>query len=411
MVASKMVLSKSLASLLLPVLALVSLSVRASPRPRTPLSTDALKLAIKFNPIQTRSAVGQARARALLQRDASSISTASVEGLVFSASVGVGSPPTYYTLLVDTGSSNTWVGANKSYEKTSTSQDTGDQFHDSYGSGTEIVVGEEYLDTVTLNSGLIITQQSIGVAEYGTNANLPVSLDGILGLGPVDLTENTVSNTYQVPTVMNNLYAQGTISSEVLGAFFSPASIDDGSGELTFGGYDSSKITGDVNYVPITSTSPSNEYWGVDLSISYGNTVILAETAGVVDTGTPTIPIATDAYNEYKSATGATYDNNSGLLMISSDQYANLSSLYFNIGGVSYELTPNAQIWPRSLNVASGLSADGIYLIVTDTGSNSGSGSDFTLGHCFLQRFYSVYDRTNSQVGFATTEYTTATSN
>jgi hypothetical protein len=32
------------------------------------------------------------------------------------------------------------------------------------------------------------------------------------------------------------------------------------------------------------------------------------------------------------------------LLMISSDQYANLSSLYFNIGGVSYELTPNAQI-------------------------------------------------------------------
>jgi hypothetical protein len=155
------------------------------------------------------------------------------------------------------------------------------------------VFGEEYLDTVTLNSDLVITQQSIGVAEYGTNANLPASLDGILGLGPVDLTENTVSNTNQVPTVMNNLYTQGTISSEVLGAFFEPASVGDGSGELTFGGYDSSKITGDVNYVPITTTSPSSEFWGVDLSISYGNTVILAETAGIVDTGTPTIPIAT----------------------------------------------------------------------------------------------------------------------
>jgi hypothetical protein len=32
------------------------------------------------------------------------------------------------TLLVDTGSSNTWVGATKSYEKTNTSQDTGNQF-------------------------------------------------------------------------------------------------------------------------------------------------------------------------------------------------------------------------------------------------------------------------------------------
>jgi hypothetical protein len=158
------------------------------------------------------------------------------------------------------------------------------------------VFGEEYLDTVTLNSDLVITQQSIGVAEYGTNANLPASLDGILGLGPVDLTENTVSNTNQVPTVMNNLYTQGTISSEVLGAFFEPASVGDGSGELTFGGVDASKITGDVNYVPITTTSPSSEFWGVDLSISYGNTVILAETAGIVDTGTPTIPIATGRY-------------------------------------------------------------------------------------------------------------------
>jgi hypothetical protein len=137
-----------------------------------------------------------------------------------------------------------------------------------------------------------------------------------------------------------------------------------------------------------------------------------------------------DAYDKYQSATGATYDSNTGLLMITSDQYANLSSLYFNIGGVSYELTPNAQIWPRSLNSDIGGTSDGIYLVVIDNGNDSGSGQDFTLGHCFLyaprtflsskqlltlfihrERFYSVYDATNSRVGFATTEYTTATSN
>jgi len=70
--------------------------------------------------------------------------------------------------------------------------------------------------------------------------------------------------------------------------------------------------------------------------------------------------------------------------MISSDQYANLSSLYFNIGGVSYELTPNAQIWPRSLNSDIGGTSDGIYLIVGDSGSDSGSGLDFVNGHGFL---------------------------
>ena len=49
----------------------------------------------------------------------------SAPGVTYTASVGVGSPATDYTLLIDTGSSNTWVGAQKKYKKTSTSKDTG----------------------------------------------------------------------------------------------------------------------------------------------------------------------------------------------------------------------------------------------------------------------------------------------
>jgi len=247
---------------------------------------------------------------------------------------------------------------------------------------------------------LIITNQSIGVAEYGTNAGLSEGLDGMLGLGPVDLTQRTVSNEYEVPTVMNNLYGQGTISSQVLGVFFSPTSSNNSIGELTFGGYDASKITGSVNYVPVTSTYPSNAFWGINQAISYGATPILNNTAGIVDSGTTLIYIATgrhlacdsevllthypDAFDKYQTATGGILDSGTGLLKISSQQYSNLSSLYFQIGDVSYELTPNAQIWPRSLNTAVSGAADGIYLIVADIGSNSGSGQDFTNGYCFL---------------------------
>ena len=46
---------------------------------------------------------------------------------------------------------------------------------------------------------------------------------------------------------------------------------------------------------PITSTSPSNEFVGVDQSITYGSsngTTILAETAGIADTGTTLLLIA-----------------------------------------------------------------------------------------------------------------------
>ncbi|KAG1735324.1 acid protease [Suillus paluster] len=408
-----MVLSTSISSLLaLSALAFLSLSARASPHPRTASNTAALKLAVRFNANGSKNIVAADRARAQVLTKDSNGGSSSIDVTnaitTYTADVGVGSPPTYYTLLVDTGSSNTWIGANKDYTKTSTSQDTGNQFYVEYGDKS-YTRGEEYLDTVTLNSDLVIDKQSIGVASDSTG--MDTSLNGLLGVGPVDLTEGTVTNTNQVPTVTDNLYAQGTISSEVLGVFFSPASSDDSSGELTFGGYDASKITGDINYVPITSTSPASNYWGIDQSISYGDTVMLSETAGIVDTGTTLVLIATDTFDKYKSATGGTLDETTGLLKISSDQYDQLSSLYFTTGGVTYELSPNAQIWPRSLNTAIGGSTDGIYLIVSDIGSKSGSGLDFINGYCFLERFYSVYDTTNSRVGFATTEYTYATSN
>ncbi|OJA14452.1 hypothetical protein AZE42_11301 [Rhizopogon vesiculosus] len=411
-----MVLSKSLTFLLIPVLALLLQSARASPRPRASPSAATLKLTLRINSVETSDTTiaARARARALLQRSgSSSISASNYVGAYHSADVGVGNPPTYYTLLVDTGSSNTWIGASKSYEKTNTSEDTGGQFEIGYGSSADprIVSGEEYLDTVTLNSDLIIEKQSIGVAKDGSTSGLPPSFDGLFGLGPIDLTVGIVSNAFVVPTVMDNLFAQNTISSEALGVFFSPASSSDTTGELTFGGYDASKITGDVNYVPTTTTYPANTFWGIDQSISYGDTTILSETAGIVDSGTPTILIASDAFETYQSATGGTIDEATDMLTITSDQYAKLSSLYFNIGGASHELTPNAQIWPRSLNTNIGGTADAIYLIVGDIGSNSGSGLDFVNGHCFLERFYSVFDTTNSRVGFATTEYTDATSN
>ena len=47
------------------------------------------------------------------------------QAVTYTANVGVGTPPTNYDLIVDTGSSNTWVGANRPYVNTSSSVDTG----------------------------------------------------------------------------------------------------------------------------------------------------------------------------------------------------------------------------------------------------------------------------------------------
>ena len=90
-----------------------------------------------------------------------------------------------------------------------------------------------------------------------------------LSVGPVDLTTGTVSKTSTVPTVTDNLFSQGTIPSNSLGISYEP-STDAGvvNGELTFGGTDSSKTTGEITFVPITSTTPASQYWGIDQSVT-----------------------------------------------------------------------------------------------------------------------------------------------
>jgi len=329
-------------------------------------------------------------------------------GVTYTMQVGVGNPATQYTLLIDTGSSNTWIGASAPYNPTSTSSDTGNTINVSYGSGT--MSGEEYTDTVTLGANLVIENQSIGVASSAQGFE---GVDGILGVGPVDLTQGTVSNTPEVPTVTDNLYAQGTISSDSIGIFYQPSSTADvTNGEITFGGTDNTKYTGDVNFVPLTTTSPASNYWGINQSVSYGTgNTILQTTAGIVDTGTTLLLLATEAFQAYQKATGATQDQTTGLLTITQRQYNKLKSLYFNIGGVTYEFTPNAQIWPRALNSTLGGDEGQIYLIVSDLGSSFGTGLDFINGFGWLQRFYTVFDTANTQLGVATTAYTDAETN
>ncbi|KAF8551967.1 acid protease [Imleria badia] len=383
-------------------------------------SRGTLKISTKINTTGFSNLVDKDRARAhaltqlhhLRERTTTSSGTsrrslsAMNAAVFYTAEIGVGTPPTYHTLLIDTGSSNTWVGATTQYSPTNSSIDTGGIVTVPYGSGA--FSGTEWLDTVTLTPDLVIQHQSIGVAHWTVGIE---DFDGILGLGPVDLTMGTVSNALEVPTVTDNLYNQRTISQEVLGVFFSPASESSNNGELMFGGYDSSVTTSSVNYVPLTTTFPASEFWGIDQSISYGSTTILSSTAGIVDTGTTFILIATDAFQRYQSLTGATLDSTSGLLTITSSQYANLQTLSFNIGGTSYDLIPNAQIWPRSLNYIIGGTPGSIYLVVNDIGFPDGLAFDFINGYTFLERFYSIFDTSRQRFGIANMIYTNSNTN
>src|SRR6267154_2330676 len=144
-------------------------------------------------------------------------------------------------LIIDTGSANTWVGANKQYVETSTSVNTGKEVRIPYGAIAEVetqhVVGTLYLDLVDLGNGLLISNQPIGVASNEPRIR---GADGVLGLGPVQLTQGTLPDeplTTTIPTVTRNLYNQQIISRQIVGISFNPmSSTDIIYGQRTFGG-------------------------------------------------------------------------------------------------------------------------------------------------------------------------------
>jgi cathepsin E len=71
-------------------------------------------------------------------------------------------------------------------------------------------------------------------------------------IGPVGLTNGTLLPDTQtlVPTITGNMFTQGTITENLVAVSFEPTTeLGAMNGELTFGGTDSSKFTGNITYV------------------------------------------------------------------------------------------------------------------------------------------------------------------
>jgi len=107
--------------------------------------------------------------------------------------------------------------------------------------------GDEYSDTVTFGDNFRITDQSIGISPQGNSPTVG-GADGIIGLGSVILTEDTLTNqpTATIPTVTQNLYSQDTISQELFSLSFEPINANEN--EPTFGTTEPTRYTGPIGW-------------------------------------------------------------------------------------------------------------------------------------------------------------------
>ncbi|KAF5645183.1 hypothetical protein F25303_5692 [Fusarium sp. NRRL 25303] len=298
-----------------------------------------------------------------------------------------------WDLIVDTGSSNTWCGAQESCEPSSTGKSTGGFVYVPYGSGW--FYGYEFLDHVAFGS-LKVASQSVGAATWSDGF---YGVDGIIGFGPSGLTRGTVSNADKVLTFMDNLHKQGSIPSEVLAVSFRPlvgADNNDANGELTLGGVDSTKFTGALKYFPILTSGAAAAYWGISIaSFTYGSTILALSGKGIVDTGTTLIYIPTAAYNNFLSAARGNTDGPSGLAIFTKKPTSNFG---IKFGSTTYTLTPRQYLIPIAQYSFFGLKPDKYYSWIADGGSSS---VNTIIGQKFLENYYSVFDTTKSRIGFA----------
>ncbi|KAH8244779.1 hypothetical protein KR032_000316 [Drosophila birchii] len=298
--------------------------------------------------------------------------------------ISIGTPPQYFMVQFDTGSSNLWIPSisctvsgcanHQTYNQTasSTYQANGTYFSITYGTGS--VSGYLALDSVSVG-GLTVTSQKFGqvYTEIGTNF-VDALFDGILGMGFPALAADGVVPVFQ------NMINQNLVANRVFSFYLR----DNGStinygGELILGGSDPSLYRGSLTYVPVSQPA----YWEfITDSIKIGNTVVSVADAAIADTGTSLI-IAPQA--EFETIAAIFSANSDGVFYCTSTKY--MPDLVINIQAVDFRISPS-------------------YYVEQDGSScqlliQSIDQEFWIFGDVFLGRFYTEFDVGNQRLGFA----------
>ena len=305
--------------------------------------------------------------------------------------IEIGTPPQKFNVTFDTGSSNLWV---PSANCTSIACFLHTKYNSTVSStyvanGTEFVISSP---SGSLEGKLSEDVVSIGGAKltgvtFGETLKEPglafafAKFDGILGLG---LPSNAVAG---VKPIFNEMMDQKVITEPVFSVSLHKDGNQTTGGEITFGGIDNTKYTGDITYASVSREG----YWQFTVN---GFTFDDEETCedgceAIADTSKSLIVGPTAFVELLHSKMGAKKSWN-GQYTIECNKVPSLPPINFVIGGKKFELKANDYVLNLQGTCISGFQ-----------GLDIPDGPFFILGNTFLSKFYSVYDYGNKRVGFA----------
>ncbi|KAI8369709.1 aspartic peptidase domain-containing protein [Blakeslea trispora] len=172
--------------------------------------------------------------------------------LAYLIDIQLGTPPQPFTLLLDTGSSGTWVpihgcGRYCGYPENTFNPNNSSTFTPSnllfnirYGEGFSR--GFYGKDTMTIN-GASVPKVNFALSDYNDGELTADGADGILGIGPDALSVYNNPDKTVIPTVVTTMFEQNIIDHNVFSVYFQPVEGNDTerqdkriNGEIVFGG-------------------------------------------------------------------------------------------------------------------------------------------------------------------------------
>ncbi|WVQ72156.1 hypothetical protein IAR50_001701 [Cryptococcus sp. DSM 104548] len=217
----------------------------------------------------------------------------------YAGTVSIGTPAQDLVLVLDTGSADLWAagaGCQADFctkvstfnpNASSTYHQSDGTFRITYGSGS--AAGDYGTDVVGL-AGFSSGNTTFAVVETATSGLIDAPLSGIMGLGWTALASSRATPWWET------LASSGQFDSPEFGVHMARfrgdgSATDDEKegGEITFGGVDSSKFDGELNYVSIDDSA--KDYWRVaveGLSIN-DDSIDISSPQAAIDTGTTLI--------------------------------------------------------------------------------------------------------------------------
>ncbi|XP_063307593.1 cathepsin E [Pelobates fuscus] len=308
--------------------------------------------------------------------------------------ISIGTPPQNFTVIFDTGSSNLWVPsiyctspacvqhARFQPSLSSTYAANGSPFSIQYGTGS--LSGLIGVDQVTVQ-GISVQNQQFGESSSEPGSTfVNAAFDGILGLAYPSLAVGGCT------PVFDNMMDQNLVEEPLFSVYMSRDPNSSDGGELTFGGIDTSRYNGQLNWVPVTNQG----YWQIQLdNIQVDGEVVFCSGGcqAIVDTGTSMLTGPSSDIVQLQTALGFTASD--GEYGVDCSTLSGMPSITFTINGIGYTLSPEQYTLPQG----EGFCSSGFQGLDIQPPA----GPLWILGDVFIGQYYSVFDRGNNRVGFA----------